>query len=213
MKRLSLLPAFVLLTALACNSAQIGQGIASSGSIIYQDRFGDPSSGWGEFDDGAGVAGYTDGAYHVYVKTPNVNVWAHPGMDFDAVQLEVDALAAGGPQENRIGLICRLTDNANFYYFIISADGYYGIGKVKDGVWSLLSTAEMQQHPAIHTGAQSNHLRADCTGSVLVLYVNSLLVGSAMDTDFSRGDVGLLAGTFDTPGADIYFDNFVVFKP
>src|SRR5689334_15936736 len=116
MKRLNLLPAFVLLTALACNSAQIGQGIASPGSIIYQDRFGDPNSGWGAFDDGAGVAGYTDGAYHVYVKVPNVNVWAHPGMDFDKAQLEVDAMAAGGPQENRMGLVCRLSDNANFYY-------------------------------------------------------------------------------------------------
>jgi len=33
------------------------------------------------------------------------------------------------------------------------------------------------------------------------------------DDDFTSGDVGILAGSFDKPGSDIYFDNFVVYKP
>jgi hypothetical protein len=33
------------------------------------------------------------------------------------------------------------------------------------------------------------------------------------DSNFSSGDVGLMAGTFDTGGAQIAFDNFVVSKP
>jgi hypothetical protein len=213
MKYFSSFIGLVLFTALACSSAQIGQQLAPSGAILYQDSFSDPHSGWGQFNGEAGVAGYTDGAYHIYIKSPNVNLWAHPGMDFDTVHVEVDATTASGPQENRMGLICRQKDDVNFYYFIISADGYYGIGKVKDGQWSLLNADEMQQHSAIHAGSQVNHIRADCISSLLILYVNDQLVGSAQDTDFSSGDVGLLAGAFDTPGAEIYFDNFVVFKP
>jgi hypothetical protein len=213
MKHLSSFIGLVLFTALACNSAQIGQQLAPSGGILYQDRFSDPQSGWGQLNGEAGLAGYTEGAYYFYVKSPNVNLWAHPGMDFDTVRLEVDAMTANGPQENRIGLICRLRDDANFYYFIISADGYYGIGKVKDGQWSLLNADQMQQHDAIHGGSQVNHIRADCVSSLLILYVNDQLVGSAQDSDFTGGDVGLLAGAFDLPDAEIYFDNFMVFKP
>jgi len=213
MKRFSLFPALLLLTTLACNATQFWPQIVSSGGILYQDQFSDLHSGWGQFNGDAGVADYIDGAYHIYVKSPNVNVWAHPGMNFDTVQLEVDAKTANGPQENRMGLICRMKDNANFYYFIISADGYYGIGKVKDGAWSLLGTEQMQQHNAIRGGAQTNHIRADCISNFLILYVNNQLVGSAQDADFTSGDVGLLAGAFHVPGVDVYFDNFVVFRP
>lgn len=213
MKRLRLLFALLLGTTLACTSTQLGQQLAPSGGLLYQDKFGDPHSGWGEFAGEAGIAAYSDGAYHIYVKMPKVNVWVHPGMDFETVRMEVDAMTAAGPQENRLGLVCRLKNDANFYYFIISADGYYAIGKVKDGQWSLLSAEQMQQSNTIHTGTQANHLRADCIGNLLILYVNDQLAGSAQDADFSSGDVGLLAGAFDTPGVDVYFDNFVVYKP
>jgi hypothetical protein len=213
MKRLTCLLFIFLVIALACNTAQIGENIAPSGGILYQDNFSDPKSGWGRLDGEAGVAGYSNGAYQIYVKAPNVNLWAHAGMDFSTVRMEVTAMAADGPQENRMGLICRRKDDANFYYFVISADGYFGIGKVRDGKWTLLNGDQMQPNTAIQSGTKINHLRADCIGSSLILYVNDQLVGSVMDADFASGDVGLLAGSFDVPGVDVYFDNFVVLKP
>jgi len=39
------------------------------------------------------------------------------------------------------------------------------------------------------------------------------LLAEAQDTDFASGDAGLLAGTFDTAGTDILFDDFVVSAP
>jgi hypothetical protein len=33
------------------------------------------------------------------------------------------------------------------------------------------------------------------------------------DATLNAGDVGLLAGTFDQPGVDAIFDNFVALKP
>ena len=213
MKRLSLLCLSLFLAGLsACSSAQMGQWFVPSGSTLFQDKFDDPHSGWGELDSAPGSAGYVGGAYHFDIKSPNVNLWAHPGLDQATVRIEVDASPLG-PAEDRMGLICRMKDDANFYYFIISADGYYGIGKVHAGSWSLLESAAMQPSAAIHTGLQQNHLRADCIGSLLILYVNGQLVGSARDTDFTTGDVGLLAGAFDQPGVDVSFDNFVVTKP
>jgi hypothetical protein len=33
------------------------------------------------------------------------------------------------------------------------------------------------------------------------------------DTDLPAGDVGMLAGTFNDPGVDMLFQNFVVIQP
>ena len=210
----SFLFVFFTLSALACSAVQqLGQSNVPSGGALYADDFSNPRSGWGMLDSEAGVAAYTNAAYHVYIKMPNVNLWAHPGLSFSSARIEADTRTVNGPTENRQGLICRMKDAKNFYYFIISDDGYYGIGKVKDGQWSLLETPEMRPHSAIQTGRQINHLRADCVANLFILYVNGQLVGSAQDDDFGSGDVGVLAGSFDQPGVDVYFDNFIVYRP
>lgn len=213
MKPLTFLLCLLLVPALACSTAGIAESLVPSGGVLYQDFFGNPKSGWGELNSPAGVAGYVDGAYHILINKANVNLWTHPGKDFATVHEEVTIMPVAGPQANRMGLICRLKDDKNFYFFAISADGYYGIGKMKNGQSSLLTGNEMQPHYAILTGSQTNRIRADCIGNLLILYVNDIMVTSVKDNDFSSGDVGILAGSFDQPGSDVYFDNFVVFKP
>lgn len=205
--------AFFLSISLACSMSQPGQDTGLAGSKLYEDNFGDSQSGWGILNNDAGVAGYSKAAYHIYIKSPNINLWAHPDVQFGAARIEVDVVTTGGPSENRMGLICRMKDAANFYYFVISDDGYYGIGKVKNGQWSLLETNEMRSHTAILKGRQTNRLRADCVDGLFAFYVNNRLVGTAADNDFSTGSVGILAGSFNSPGVDVYFDNFVVYKP
>ena len=210
MKTLRFFAILLFLTTLACSATQ---NFVRPGGVLYRDDFSNPRSGWGMLTGDIGVAAYSNAAYRIYVKSPNVNLWAHPGLDFSAARVEADVLTAGGPSENRMGLICHMKDAANFYYFVISNDGYYGIGKVKAGKWSPLETKEMRPSSAILTGKQTNRLRADCAANLLMLYVNGHLVGSAADSDFTSGDVGILAGSFNTPGVDVYFDNFVVYKP
>ncbi len=212
-KPLSFIFALLLISSLACSTTSLTETLVPSGSVLYQDIFSNPKSGWGELASPAGAAGYSNGAYRLVVNQPNVNLWSHPGLDFATIHSEVSLMTPAGPQGNRMGLICRLQDDKNFYFFAISADGYWGIGKMKDGATSLLSGDQMQKHDAILTGTQINRLRADCIGNLLILYVNDVLGGSAVDDNFTSGDVGLLAGTFDEPGADVYFDNFVVYKP
>ena len=71
----------------------------------------------------------------------------------------------------------------------------------------------MEYSEAINQGNATNRLRADCIGQTLTLYVNDQQVFQTSDSQFSSGDVGLIAGTFDVAGTDIHFDNFVVRKP
>jgi hypothetical protein len=212
-KPLTLILCLLLVPALACSTTSIAENLVPSGGVLYQDYFGSPDSGWGDLTSPAGTADYIDGAYHIMLTQPNVNFWSHPGKEFASVRAEVSAITIAGPQSNRMGLICRLKDDKNFYFFAITSDGYYGIGKMKAGQTTLLTGDEMLPHDAILTGGQINRIRADCTGNLLILYVNNVMVTSVKDDDFSTGDVGILAGSFEKPGADIYFDNFVVYKP
>ena len=155
---------------------------------------------------------YDGGAYRILVNALQVNFWSTPHKDFSDVRMEVDAGKIAGPDENRIGLICRYTGN-QYYFFIISSDGYYGIGIFNNGQAALLGQSEMQASDKIKTGAAINHLRADCNGDTLTLYVNGFQLAQVQDPNLKHGDVGLLAGTFTHPGVDVIFDNFVVMKP
>jgi hypothetical protein len=110
-----------------------------------------------------------------------------------------------------MGVICRY-QSGNYYFFIISNDGYYVIGKFIGGQTLLLGQTEMQPSELIQSGTM-NHLRADCIGNTLTFYINFKEVASTTDTDFPSGDVGVLAGAFSQPGVDVLFDDFVVIQP
>jgi hypothetical protein len=114
--------------------------------------------------------------------------------------------------KNLFGLVCRSSNSEDFYFFAISSDGYFGLGKVKNARVVLLGQEMMAYSPAILQG-NPNHLRFDCIGQTLKGYVNGQVIATSQDADFSSGEVGLVAGAQDSPGVDVAFDNFVVYKP
>ena len=183
-----------------------------SGSVLFQDDFSQPTTGWDRFMVGEGIMDYDTGGYRILVNAAQTNFWARPRVNLSDVRIEVDTGKLAGPDENRIGLICRYTD-ANYYFFMITSDGFYAIGMFKDGQAVLLGQSEMIASSNINKGLAVNHLRADCTGSTLALYVNGFQIAQAQDSTLTSGDVGMLAGSFDTPGVDVVFDNFVVLQP
>ncbi len=183
-----------------------------SGGVLFQDDFATQMAGWDRLMTTEGTIDYDGGGYRLLVNSLNTNFWATPHKNFADVRLEVDAGKLGGPDENRIGLICRYT-GSDYYFFIMTSDGFYGIGLYSGGQALLLGQSEMQSNANIKTGLAVNHLRADCAGDTLTLYVNGFQVASAQDGTLKSGDVGLLAGTFSQAGVDVIFDNFVVIKP
>jgi len=201
------------LAASACQSYRIADLLTKSGNALFKDDFFDSASGWARSVSSSGAMDYFGGGFRIWVDTVNYDLWSTPGLNFRDVRIETDVYMIGGPLENRFGLLCRYRDARNYYFFIVSSDGYYGIGKLSGGVRSLLGQAMMAYTPAITQGVALNHLRADCVGDTLTFYVNGQPVGMAQDADLADGDVGLLAGTFDQPGTDAVFDNFVVIKP
>jgi len=207
----------LLLTSLACQA--VNSILASSEGrpkdVLYQDDFSDPSSGWPKVNNEDGITDYDGGSYRILVNTTNTDIWSNPDLDLDFTDTSifVEATAGGGDEDNDFGLICRYQDDENFYFFVISSDGYYGIGKVSDNVQQLVGMESMPPSELIRQGKLTNQLQADCIGSTLRLYVNGTLLAETEDTDFTSGNVGLMAGSFAIPGTEIHFDNFVVRKP
>jgi len=208
----------LLLASLACQavvteSSTTAEPPVDRAEVLFQDDFSNPASGWDRVDEAAGITDYANGVYRMVVNEENSDIWANPGLNFSDVHIEVSATKVSGDDNNDFGLICRYVDIENFYFMIISSDGYYGIGKVVAGDQQLIGAESMPPSDEINQGNATNYLRADCVGKEIALYVNGELMAEYEDSQFSSGDVGLIAGSFDVPGTEIHFDNFVVLKP
>lgn len=205
----------ILLTTLAaCSIPQAVVDRAPSGEILYQDDFSDPGSGWDRITVENGITNYADGAYQIEVNEPYVDLWANPGLKFEDLHIQVDAIKAGGPDDNVFGVICRSdTRGDNYYFFVVSSDGYYGVGKVIDQKQQLISTTNMLPSSAVKQGEDTNILQASCIGDQLTFSVNGLELVQVQDSELKAGDIGLTAGSFDKPNVDVRFDNLVVTKP
>jgi hypothetical protein len=196
----------------ACSPAQKpAPPPAPSGTVLFQDEFEQNTTGWDRVSNEVGIMDYDSGGYRMLIRQPSFNFWSTPEVDLRDVRLEVDVSKLNGPDENRAGLMCRY-QNGNYYFFVISSDGYYAIGKFINGTMILLGQSAMQASANIQTGAV-NHLRADCIGDSLILYVNFNLIAGAQDSDLQSGDVGLIAGSFSQPGVDVLFDHFTAVQP
>ncbi len=211
--RIRLVLSALVLLSLACKTLPFNLGQPAPGKVLFQDNFTDSNSGWNRVTEANGETNYADGVYRILVNVPDMDIWARPNLNFNDVRIEVDSLKVGGDRNNRYGVICRLSNGNNFYAFMISSDGYYGIGKVKGDSYQLIGMDALQPSEAINQGSVANHIRADCAKDRLALYVNGKKLAEVQDTEFASGDVGLIAGTYTTAGTDIRFSNFRVLQP
>ena len=209
---LSFLLLFILLLS-ACAPAQAVPTPVTGepGEVLFEDQFETNASGWDRIANDGGIMDYDSKGFRILVRQPNMNFWSTPEKNFGDVRIEADATMLTGPDENRMGLICRY-QNGNYYFFILSSDGYYGMGKFIGGQAILLGQSDMSPIPIVEL-EPVNHLRADCTGDMLHFYVNYTEIANVQDSELKTGDVGVLAGTFNEPGVDVLFQNFVVIQP
>src|SRR5574341_1179459 len=159
--RASLLPsAFILLILLSACASPISIPTAppaKSGDILYQEEFEDNTTGWDRVSNDHGIMDYDRGSYRILIQQPDFNLWSTPEKNFGDVRVEADVTKLNGPDENRAGLMCRY-QNGDYYFFIISSDGFYAVGKFIGGNTLLLGQTEMQSSEFIKSNGM-NHLR------------------------------------------------------
>jgi hypothetical protein len=140
-------------------------------------------------------------------------VWSIRGESYTDVRLEVDAMKQKGPKDGYFGLICRYVDPKNYYALAIGGDNTVRIVKQEESKLSFIQQAELPAN-ILNDKTEYNHLRADCIGSSLTLYVNDNKVIEAQDSNFTSGDVGIGAGNqLEATGIDVVFDNFEIWQP
>ena len=134
--QLSIVFVILVLFSLACNLSQVarifGEYPTNQGDLLFQDGFSDFSSGWDRVRNQEGMIDYEGDRYRIVGNTSNADFWANPGLTFQDVVVDIDAGKVSGSDDNDFGVLCRYQDLQNFYFMIISSDGYYAIFDVKN---------------------------------------------------------------------------------
>lgn len=167
----------------------VGEGVTSEGRIV-------------------------DGHYRMVLEISGESFWTTSGNDFSDGIFEVEAQAVEGIEDNGYGMLLRVDEKKERFYFLkVSSDGYVYIGLCSDSCAevSALSGGDWFPSPAVHQGfAVTNTLRVEAIGPEMAFYVNGQLVGRVIDDTLQHGDIGLLAETFAPGGLTVVFDNFRV---
>lgn len=202
-----------LIAGLLFTSCTIFNPVVNPGEVLFQDDFSRSDSGWDRYADDTYRADYVDDGYQIQVKGIDMLAWSLPQVDFEDVLIRVEGRYFAGPINNVYGVICRYLDPENFYFFLISSDGYAGIGRYIAGKKQLLNHETLLPTDAIGSIDEHNLIQAACVGKTLTLWVNGEIVADATTRDIWHGDVGLIAGSYDQGNVEIQFDNFSTLKP
>lgn len=182
-----------------------------------------------------------DGVLRLSVGEPVAGPYSVASPHFSDFDVRVQARTVAGPEDNGFGIVYREQDPNNFYYFLISSDGYYYVSRFLDGDEHVLST--WIQSPHVNTGiGAENSLRVIGQGDRFRFYVNDQLLslcipddpsavstynfltevcvdGAMLDTlvdsNLTTGRVGMVAKTIQgsESGVVVDFDNVLVFGP
>jgi hypothetical protein len=208
-----------LIVVAGCGPAKSSSTPPPAG-VLFQDDFSKNTTGWDQHTGADVTTNYDNGQYLIAVSQSSVDVWAQPGLDLTDVVVQVQTQYSAGPINNEYGLMCRYQrggdGKSSFYFFYVSTDGYYDLGKVSKDVRTILSPGQGSPQPttAIKPAKDAvNTLNATCQGNHMALAVNGTAVGDFTDDELKHGDIGLVAGTYDEGGVAIHFDNLVARQP
>ncbi len=185
---------------------------AADATLALQDDFSSPNPNW-NLESGNGVErGVESGELFLRVADSQTDAWStYSGVNLSDVIVEVDARKVAGPDLNNYGVLCRYKDPDNFYFLQLGSDGTYAISRYLNGEGKIL--VDWAKSTAINTGKGVNHIRAECVGNTLSLYVNDALLTSVVDNGLSQGKIALGMGTYDEGNVEIRFDNIRVKTP
>jgi len=203
---------FSLAFILACQFSILPN---ASGDLIFVDDFSTPNENWDIWDkpDESAASFFEDGLI-IIVSKPNLDIITTNKFSYPDVLIQTTAQKRLGTNDNAYGIVCRYLNDKNYYGFLVSSDGYYGIVKVVEGDYKLLSSKNMEFDESIHQGRGENSISAKCESNTLTLSINSVEKTSVIDEDLVAGKSGLITGSYS--GADetaVLFDNFLIMVP
>lgn len=182
-----------------------------TGELLLEEPF-DESDAWEQYTNPMGTEiGVADGVYKAYTSLGGF-IWGLNAALHTDVVIEADIAQLSPFPDSAFGLMCRAdpSNNGDGYYFIINGGGYFSI-RIGEGD-NVLPLVDWALSDAIETGININRLRIVCVEDYLALYVNDVLVVDVFDSTYTEGYAGLAIGAVQNTGADVQFDNLLIYE-
>ena len=203
------------------STANGSSGGQTSTDSYFADDFSTSDLGWLEYDDGATIIKFEEGAFSFEVTEPDYLDWTYVPTSFYPTTIEFDVRGRSGPQDGSFGVNCNYLDENNHYYVEIDLGFHDAIfAMIQDGEFVPLTeeTSEGQywlKLSYLNDPPDSiNHVKVSCTQQTITLWINDQLEYEIQVSDpFTEpGDMALFLYTYDyaTDGYKVFFDNVIV---
>lgn len=172
---------------------------SASGGVIYQNALTSSADGWTTDSH----CSFSSDGYHIqggYICYAPINQQSDMDVSVQVSQLSGDASSG-------FGVVFRRASQGNYYSFRIDSGGEWAAFVCQNGNCNSLGGSS---NSSIQTGLNAtNTLRVIAVGSHFDFYVNGTKVGSADDSTFSAGEVGLSGAD----GDEVVFSNITIAQP
>ncbi|NBK22144.1 MAG: hypothetical protein EOM68_08975 [Spirochaetia bacterium] len=168
-------------------------------SLVYRQTFDTTKVYW-PLDDNFSIV---DGEYVLH--TEDRELYAYLDLPSKDGTFQLDTRFISGKDTAGYGLLFRLQDPYNFYFFFIVAQGYFLAGKAveRQGI----NFCPWTHTPVIKEQAV-NTLKVIYRGQKLTFLINNTEVFSHEDESFGIGGIGL----YTQEGVRVGFDNILVWE-
>lgn len=199
-----LLVALMMLLFAACGPSPSVDFEANT--TLLTEAFDSPDA-WETYATDTVSIGAVDGVYRMD-SGPGGYIWGLNEESHQDIIIEVETNLLSAHRDNAYGVMCRANpeNNGEGYYFLISGDGYWAIGRGE--LEGLNPLVEWRKHYAIR--GDKNAIRAICLGQNLILYVNDTYMGEFVDEMYTEGVTGFAAAAFTGGDISVTFDNLTL---
>ena len=174
-----------------------------SGKLALDDPMKDNAKGsqWEEKNSNDGSCQFSSGAYHVRAMNGLVYFCLALSLDFSNFTFQVQMTILKGSSG---GIVFRNDDaQSGIYYLQISSPGDYSLIRFKGD-----STIYLKRGSStfIKTGtSQSNTIAIVAYNDFFYIYINGKYTASAMNSDFSHGQIGVAAESSYNSASEVAF--------
>lgn len=183
-------------------------------TVLFSDDLSRWRSEWdSEIVDDEGKTFYSGGSLHILDKKPPTGTNYHTlNKNFNDFILDLDTRLIAGTDNNYQGVVIRMQDEENHYFFVVSADGYYDILKWENDNRIDLIGSNVPRSSYINTGiGATNHIQVEANKNTLSFSVNGHHLRTVTDNTFREGTVALVANSLTSDSfTEVAFSNLVI---
>lgn len=174
-----------------------GAFLLSAQELVLTDDFQSNENGWYE----SANVNIRNGIYEFTNNERAEYTWMKDTLKDGS--LEADTAWLGDEESRGYGLVFRLVDAKNFYFFWLTGEGTYTVGKVIDDRAFLIKGWTFSE---VIRKRGENHLRVEFCGPLMNIFINEEKVSVLKDETFSQGGYGF----YTHGGVHVGYDNVKV---